>query len=98
MEAGRQGGRPGSTSLLTGLGEATRSFWASIMPLQQGKKLSAEERKQMSEGNTKQSPALGGLQMATGPLWSEEPVAGAAGRAQSSNGCQLLRLPPINTN
>lgn len=50
-------------------------FWASVTPLQQGKKLSAQEGRQMPEGNTKQSPALCGLQMATGPPWSEESLS-----------------------
>lgn len=86
-------------SLRRGHGEGTLSFWASVTVLQKGKKISGQEGKQMSEGKTKQSQALSGLPMATGPLCLEEPLSQErlAG-AQSSKGCWPLCLSPINTN
>lgn len=57
---------------------------------------SAKGQGSLSPGvKAKQSQALGGLLMATGPLWSEEPLSQ---EAQSAKGWWPLCLLPANTN
>lgn len=79
--SGRQGGRPGGTSHCGGALRKPLSFWASLTPLQRGKKLSSQERKQTSEENTEQ-PSTGCTADGHWPsVVRRSPVPGEAGRS-----------------
>lgn len=94
-KAGRQAWK--YLSLLRGLGEPHSLSGPQLLLCKGARK--SQARRESKCRREKQSRALGGLPMATGPLWSEELLSQErlAG-AQSPKGGWPLCLPPANTN
>lgn len=96
---GRKAGRQARKYLLLlrGLGQPLSLSGPQLLLCKGARK--SQPRRESKCQREKQSRALGGLPMATGPLWSEEPLSQErlAG-AQSPKGGRPLCLPPANTN